>query len=177
MSDDIEVHAVDEHGEHITRTVPGPPGTDHTLIPTAELAGLRAEVARLRAGESPHPAAEGAQHTPAEWIHRWNRATANERLAKVEQIFNDSEIATRCRFQDHGSVLHELANTLQSINRIRELHQPTNVEFARGPCRDQGETESVKYMRKCCSHCEVEGMGVPADWPCATIRALDGEPT
>ncbi|WP_436759357.1 hypothetical protein [Streptosporangium sp. V21-05] len=51
MSDDIEWRAVDEHGHHTTRTTPGPPGTDHTLIPTTELAELRAEVARLRAGE------------------------------------------------------------------------------------------------------------------------------
>jgi|GEM_PF-6336832 len=76
---------------------------------------------RARAGESDHPAAEGTHHTPAQWIHRWNRATADERLAKVEQIFNDSVTATRCWYQDHDAALHELANTRQTINRVREF--------------------------------------------------------
>ncbi|MEV4179919.1 hypothetical protein AB0J28_00550 [Streptosporangium canum] len=52
MTDHIDVEAWDEHGHHITRLIPGePPATDHTYIPTAELVALRAEVARLRAGE------------------------------------------------------------------------------------------------------------------------------
>lgn len=93
----------------------------HTVTPTTELTELRAEVARLRAGESEHPAAEGTHHTPAQWIHRWNRATADERLAKVEQIFNDSVTATRCWYQDHDTVLQELGNTRQTINRVREF--------------------------------------------------------
>ncbi|MEU8040900.1 hypothetical protein [Streptosporangium sp. NPDC049078] len=195
-ADDIEVHAVDERGRHITRIIPGqPPATDHTLIPTAELEQLRldgrnaetlrkdntqlreevtqlrinaekdvcsgcmqreeqrdrwmetcrqlgvklgevrtscdemneraqaaeAEVARLRAGESPNPAPEGVQLTPAQWIHRWNQATADERLAKVEQIFNDGAAVIRCQQQDHGAALHELADAQQIINRIRQL--------------------------------------------------------
>ncbi|GAA2990551.1 hypothetical protein GCM10017559_08220 [Streptosporangium longisporum] len=150
MADDIEVHTVDEQGEHITRIIPGtPPATDHTLIPTAELEQLRgelaqlrliarvngglhrsahedveqaeAEIARLRAGESPTPAPEGVQLTPAQWIHAWNRATADERLAKVEQIQRQTGIAFRCQQQDHGTVLQELANVLQTINRVREF--------------------------------------------------------
>jgi|GEM_PF-6812053 len=49
-ADDIEVHAVDERGRHITRIIPGaPPATDHTLIPTAELAELRQRAERAEA--------------------------------------------------------------------------------------------------------------------------------
>lgn len=50
MSDDIEVHAVDEHSHHTTRIIPGaPPATDHTLIPTAELTELRQRAERAEA--------------------------------------------------------------------------------------------------------------------------------
>ncbi|GAA3027404.1 hypothetical protein GCM10017559_61970 [Streptosporangium longisporum] len=64
-----------------------------------------------------------------------------------------------------------------AIARVRALHQPADVEFARGPHREQGETESVRYVRKCCSHCADEQHGLPVDWPCSTIRVLDGETT
>lgn len=55
MTDNIEVHATDEHGRHITRVViPGDPTGIHMLIPAAEVGQLlqraeRAEAAIVRA--------------------------------------------------------------------------------------------------------------------------------
>jgi hypothetical protein len=61
------------------------------------------------------------------------------------------------------------------IHRVRELHTPEDVEFARGPDPSLGETRDVKYLKKCCSHCRDDDYGSPVAWPCPTIRALDEE--
>ncbi|MET8334392.1 hypothetical protein [Streptosporangium canum] len=68
-TDDIEIHATDEHGHHHTRLIPGtPPATHHTLIPTTELAELRrraeqAETAIARA-EALHSRDDSNPHGP-----------------------------------------------------------------------------------------------------------------
>lgn len=94
-------------------------GEINELRPRAEQA--EAEAARLRAGESDHPAAEGATRTPAEWIHQWNRATAEQRLNRVEQILADARTASHCQQTDHDGALRHLADTEQIIARIRHL--------------------------------------------------------
>lgn len=77
-ADDIEVHAVDGRGEHITRIIPGAPlATDHTFIPTAELVALRhraerAEAAIVRALAAIHTTGPG----PTDWQRGW-RACAD----------------------------------------------------------------------------------------------------
>jgi hypothetical protein len=69
----------------------------------AELA--EAEVVRLRAGESPEPAAEGIQPTPAEWIRRWNDASPDQRLARAQQILAEAGAAQRCIMADHEAAI------------------------------------------------------------------------
>lgn len=128
---------VDEHGNDITI-----------------LDQLRDEVAQLRAGESERPAPEGVQHTPAEWIHRWNRATAAERLKRVEQILDDGAVASRCWMGDHVAELDWLR---RAGTRVRALH-PTVGELA------TQHAESGLLCPECIC---------PA--PCPTRRALDGD--
>ncbi|MFD1546985.1 hypothetical protein [Nonomuraea guangzhouensis] len=119
-----------------------------------ELARLRHEVAQLRAGESEQPAPEGVLPTPAEWIHRWNRATAAERLKRVERIIDDSEMANRCWLGDHIATLDDLR---RAGARVRDLH-PRPEELA------ATHAESGLLCPECIC---------PA--PCPTRRALDGD--
>ncbi|MFB4275771.1 hypothetical protein ACBJ59_10800 [Nonomuraea sp. MTCD27] len=116
------VEAVDENGRHITRLVHyDPPATDMTLIATDELNQLRAEVARLRAGESDQPAAEGVRPTPAQWIRRWNDLTPERRHTWAEQIIADRADASRCMMADHDGAQAELAHVHGVLTRVRTV--------------------------------------------------------
>lgn len=101
---------------------------EFTAVRRAERA--EAEVARLRAGESDQPAAEGARPTPAEWIYRWNRATAEERLAMVGTILTAIEAAERCFLMDHEGLHQEL-----EAARRRNQKMAIQVDRARLPRR------------------------------------------
>jgi len=63
-----------------------------------------AEIERLRAGESEQPAPDGQELAPAEWIHKFNRVTAEERIAHIEVMLSLSRQATVCWEQDHASL-------------------------------------------------------------------------
>jgi hypothetical protein len=115
---------------------------------------LRAEVARLRAGESEQPPAEGVQLTPAEWVHRWNRATADDRLEAAAHIMNASATARRCEVADHAA---ELEHLRAGRTRASVLH-PSPSELV------ASHAESGMLCPTCL---------YPA--PCPTRRALDGE--
>lgn len=120
-----------------------------------ELNELRREVARLRAGESDQPAPEGTQHTPAEWIHRWNRATTEQRLERVGRILDDSAAAERCWLMDHFGRLDHLQRAEMALVRGRFLHPSREELAATGP---------VPLCPECIA---------PA--PCKTRRILDGQ--
>ncbi|MER7500471.1 hypothetical protein AB0L05_27815 [Nonomuraea pusilla] len=60
-----------------------------------------AEVARLRAGETDQPVAENAWPTPAQWIRRWNDATAEQRLVLAGLVLRDAQAAHDCAMA-HG---------------------------------------------------------------------------
>ena len=124
-------------------------GRDVTLVDE-----LRAEIARLRAGESEQPHAEGAWPTPAEWVHHWNRATAEQRLKYAARIMNDSVVVRRCEMADH---IAELEHLRAGRTRAAVLH-PSPAELI------EADAESGLLCPTCL---------YPA--PCPTRRALDGE--
>ncbi|WP_188188012.1 hypothetical protein [Nonomuraea sp. SYSU D8015] len=66
-----------------------------------------AEVARLRAGEADDLPTPGTNYTPAQWIHRWNDATPEERLTRAEHILADTVTASRCIAADHDGAVAE----------------------------------------------------------------------
>ncbi|MGC5012554.1 hypothetical protein ACLQ2R_17460 [Streptosporangium sp. DT93] len=209
MADDIEWHAVDEHGEHITRIIPGtPPATDHTFIPTAELerlrfegqnadvlrqdnTQLREEITRLRTNAEKDVCSGcmqreeqrdrwmevcrqmGVELEQLRLIARVNGGLHRSAHEDAEKAETELERMTTAARLANGHALEAEA----AITRVRDLHQPVDVEFARGARLEQGETGDVRYRRKCCSHCADEQYGLPVDWPCPTARALDGEPT
>lgn len=118
-----------------------------------ELEHLRTEVARLRAGESETPAAEGHYPTPAEWIHRWNRSTPEQRLDRAAWVLVGMRAAQRCEMADH-----EAAVAIEGFaTRARLLH-PTPAELV------ASNAQSDTLCTTCIS---------PA--PCPTRRALDGQ--
>lgn len=69
---------------------------------------LRAEIARLRAGEADTPPPKGAAPTPAQWIRSWNDLSAEQRLKCAEHIMNGAEQAYRCFTMDHEGRIEEL---------------------------------------------------------------------
>lgn len=69
---------------------------------------LRAEIARLRAGEADTPPPEGATPTPAQWIRSWNDLSAEQRLKWAEHILGNADQAYRCFAMDHEGRIEEL---------------------------------------------------------------------
>lgn len=87
-----------------------------------------AEIKQLRAGESEQPAPEGQELTPPEWIHKFNRATAQERITHIESMLSLTRQATVCWHQDHASLKERLDATAEELRaaeatvaRVREL--------------------------------------------------------
>ncbi|MDN3356047.1 hypothetical protein [Actinomadura sp. DC4] len=72
-----------------------------------ELQQAYAELARLRAGEADDPGPEHSMPTPAQWIRRWNDATAERRLEVITGILRELDRATRCVEMDHDNRLAE----------------------------------------------------------------------
>lgn len=71
----------------------------------AQTGKLVTEIDALRAGESEEPAPKYTVVTAPQWIHAWNRATADERLAVVTQIFADQTEARECFQMDHAGAV------------------------------------------------------------------------
>jgi hypothetical protein len=65
------------------------------------------ELARLRAGEADDPGPADTMPTPAQWIRRWNDATAERRLEVITRILGELDRATRCFEMDHENRLAE----------------------------------------------------------------------
>jgi RPA family protein len=91
-------------------------------------AQMQAEIDRLRAGESDQPSSKVPQAwTPAEWIHWWNRATADERLDAVRRIYDASRIMATCICDRHERQIAELTERAEAAERqlaeLRGLHQ------------------------------------------------------
>lgn len=82
-----------------------------------------AEVARLRAGESPEPPAEGVRLTPAEWLRCYNDATPEKRLEVVEQVQDSVERAYRCAMADHENLLAARADEITRLRALLDGHE------------------------------------------------------
>lgn len=90
----------------------------------SEVDELRAEVARLRAGEADEPIPEDldvAALTPAQWIRRWNDVTAGRRLAWAEAIIMISAQASECFRMHHSGIAEEVAQLRADNARMRML--------------------------------------------------------
>ncbi|MER6575813.1 hypothetical protein [Nonomuraea sp. NPDC001023] len=82
---------------------------------------LRAEIARLRAGEADTPAEEGTTPTPAQWIRMWNDGTAEQRLKWASIVLANSEQAARCFQMDHEGRLADVDPLLRALQHPRLL--------------------------------------------------------
>jgi hypothetical protein len=70
--------------------------------------GLRtSDVGRLREGEDPTSPEPGVQLTPGQWIYRWNQMTGEQRLVKIQGLFEMLDIGYRCFQMDHDGLLWE----------------------------------------------------------------------
>ena len=87
-----------------------------------EVEELRAEIARLRAGESDEPVPEDAGTlTPAQWIRRWNDVSAERRLAWAESIIMSAEQDSKCFLMDHPALAEEVTRLRADNVRMRTL--------------------------------------------------------
>ncbi|MBO3751561.1 hypothetical protein J5X84_36275 [Streptosporangiaceae bacterium NEAU-GS5] len=83
-----------------------------------------AEVARLRAGEAEHLPPEHAEHTPAEWIRRWNDETPEKRLRVLGALLDAAGRGHRCFMLNHEARLADAAQTLTdpaAVARVRAI--------------------------------------------------------
>ncbi|MEU6725487.1 hypothetical protein ABZ917_17410 [Nonomuraea wenchangensis] len=100
---------------------------------------LRAEIARLRAGESSEPVPEDAWPlTPAQWIRRWNDVSAGRRLAWAESIAMISEQASKCFLMDHPR-LREEAERLRADNARMRAILTRILDIPRKPATSEQE--------------------------------------
>lgn len=93
-------------------------------VPNPELEQLRAEVARLRAGESAEPPAPHTTLTPAQWLRRLHDAPAEERLRVIEVLLGEVDRGSRCFQLNHEGVIEDLQAELTTAreNRGPEIH-------------------------------------------------------
>lgn len=73
-----------------------------------ELRRLRAEVARLRAGEAPEPPAPYTTLTPPEWLRRFNDATPEKRLNAIDVLLGEVDRGSECFRMNHKAVIEDL---------------------------------------------------------------------
>lgn len=105
----------------------------------SEVEELRAEIARLRAGESDDPVPEDAGDlTPAQWIRRWNDVSAERRLAWAEAINMISAQASEC-FRMHPHGLTEEAKRLRADNARMRLLLTRILDIPRKPAASEQE--------------------------------------
>ncbi|MEV8439164.1 hypothetical protein AB0425_17455 [Actinosynnema sp. NPDC051121] len=103
--------------------------------PLTELDKLRAEVARLRAGEDLTPREEGAWPTPGQLIARiLDAPTAETRLKIADALLTNCVTASNCLLADHGGLKSELEAAHEEIRVLREALRDAidaEVEFFR----------------------------------------------
>lgn len=107
----------------------------------SELVELRAEIARLRAGEAAEPVPEDADvvaMTPAQWIRRWNDVSAERRLAWAESIIMIAEQASKC-FREHHQDIAEEAERLRADNARMRMLLTRILDIPRRPAPSEGE--------------------------------------
>jgi hypothetical protein len=112
------------------------------------------QIQTLRAGESDQPAHDNTWPTPAEWIHRWNRATREQRLAWAAAVLDAQLGVMRCFELDHDGAVAEEAQAKARISAALAFHL-ADTSRPHGPW---------------CPTCLTA-------WPCATYRALIPCPT
>lgn len=86
-----------------------------------------AQIARLHAGESDQPGGEIHQAwTPAEWLHWFLRAPADERIATVEWIYTASRHMVDCILDRHQQRIADLTKRAEAAERelatLRDHH-------------------------------------------------------
>lgn len=87
---------------------------------SAALDVARDEVQRLRAGEDGTPPEEGVEPTPAQWIARWNRLTADERQEWARRVLDNAATASDCFIRNHeGRIRHDDA-AISSLRVARD---------------------------------------------------------
>lgn len=118
-----------------------------------------AEIKRLRAGESEQPTPEGQHHTPAGWIHRFNRATAEQRLAQVEVMLALADQASTCRWQDHDSLKHQLDAATDRIIALQngDAYAKQGVELSLA-------LQKLEQVRTCAERWRLRRPGRPDDF-------------
>lgn len=104
---------------------------------------LRAEIARLRAGEADASAEPGLVPTPAQWIRKWNDGTAEQRLKWAALVLAHAEQATRCFEMDHeGHAIAIIRAALESLPARCRYHGdetgPKDSLWPREACCDTG---------------------------------------
>lgn len=100
-------------------------------------ANTAAELAAALAGESdqsgePRPA---VAWTPAEWIHWWNRLSAEDRVSTVERIYDASRVMSDCILGHHEQRIAELTDSQEklaaTIAAFPDAHSAANLAHAR----------------------------------------------
>lgn len=69
------------------------------------LGKLTETVERLTAGADPTPPTEGVWLSPAQWIHRWNQLSAEQRLERARHVIDNAQAATHCLTSGHDARL------------------------------------------------------------------------
>ncbi|MFJ1667370.1 hypothetical protein ACIOK4_13475 [Streptomyces bottropensis] len=115
------------------------------------------EVARLRAGEEPgwDPA---AVPTPGQWIARWNRASAAERLDVAERVIGNAQKAGKCFEMNHAARLEDDREALVALARVRELRDkwlPMTLESGQVRRLLDGITRALEGQRQDGTVCDV----------------------
>lgn len=69
----------------------------------AENLRLQNEIARLTDGADSTPPTEGVWLSPAQWIHRWNQLSAEQRLERAQHLIDNAQAATHCLISGHDA--------------------------------------------------------------------------
>jgi hypothetical protein len=105
-----------------------------------QLDQLHDEIDRLRAGEEPgwDPL---TVPTPGQWIARWNRATAAERLDVAQRVIANNDRASRCFEMNHEKRIEqaeELLRIAHDTSNKSETERACAVQRAETAERDAG---------------------------------------
>jgi hypothetical protein len=129
MSDTPDLARYMRYARAVTRDAAAPlTGTADAVmtVADAELADLRAEVARLRVGEDATPQDPASWPTPGQFIHSWNGLDAEARLETaaniVESMQNEERLRVACtEFEDAYVGEHEdRVKAEAEVERLRE---------------------------------------------------------
>jgi hypothetical protein len=150
-----------------------------------ELAEARAELTRLRAGEDTTPVAEGTWPTPAQWIARWNAASAVERLDLATRALDAAHAASECFTADHKGRLAEaehwqrqaaLASEYEaSLAQYGLLPTSIDVDLVNSPGLAD-DTCTVKFTGRFPAALATEGQAWLEGWAARMMARLPPNP-